>query len=98
MILDKGYVESTDVKFVDAPMYRFYVWKDKIVILMVYNGTKNKLNKCLFMNTMINSIKRFYKSIVYNPKNIMLILKKSKNKQQNFQSCNLLGTSYSSLF
>ena len=50
MVLDKGYVELTDIQFVEALMYMFHIPKDqgKDNICMVYDGTNSKLNESLY--------------------------------------------------
>ena len=47
-VLDRGYVEITDIKFVEALMYMFHVPKGKSDIRMVYDATKSRLNESLF--------------------------------------------------
>lgn len=47
-VMDKGYVELTDIQFVEALMYVFHVPKGTTDIRMVYNGTKLGLNVYLF--------------------------------------------------
>ena len=47
-VIDRGYIEITDIQFVEALMYVFHVPKGLDDIRMVYDGSKSGLNACLY--------------------------------------------------
>ena len=47
-VIDKGYVELVDIKYVKSLMYMFHVPKGEKDIQMVYDGTKSGLNAVLY--------------------------------------------------
>ena len=63
IVSNKGYVKITDIKFVEAFLYKFHVPKGDKNICMVYDGTKSKLNEKIyapwFTMPIINSMTRW---------------------------------------
>ena len=47
-VIDKGYIEMTDIELVEAMMFMFHVPKGETDIRMVYDGTKSGLNDALY--------------------------------------------------
>ena len=47
-VIDKGYIEITDIELVEAMMFMFHVPKGETDIRMVYDGTKSGLNDALY--------------------------------------------------
>ena len=47
-VIDKGYIEITDIELVEAMMFMFHVPKGEADIRMVYDGTKSGLNDALY--------------------------------------------------
>ena len=47
-VIDKGYIELTDIELVEAMMFMFHVPKGETDIRMVYDGTKSGLNDALY--------------------------------------------------
>ena len=47
-MINRGYIEITDIQFVEALMYVFSVPKSDTDIRMVYDATRSGLNSCLY--------------------------------------------------
>ena len=47
-VIDKGYIEITDIELVEAMMFMFHVPKGETDIRIVYDGTKSGLNDALY--------------------------------------------------
>jgi len=47
-VIDKGYIELTELKLVEAMMFMFHVPKGEKDIRMVYDGSKSGLNEALY--------------------------------------------------